>query len=212
MLCIVQGTFLFKVPLLTFACTIFFAMSPDIISQIVCGLWCASEVVLSTFFRSKSADPQKDKHSLLYIWISISVAIACAVALSKHNVLPICSSSTFIYLALGLILLGAAIRWLAIWQLGKYFTTDLAYDKTQELVDKGLYTFIRHPSYTGSLLSFLGLGLALNNWGSLLIIMKLVPAAFLYRIHLEEKMLAKEMGEVYKKYQRRTKKLIPFVY
>lgn len=184
----------------------------NLVFQAVCGVWFVSEVILSTFFRSKSSDPQKDKHSLRYIWMSISLAVPLAIFISKASNFPISSWGHFIYVGLGVILSGAALRWTAIWQLGKFFTTNLAFDNTQTLVDKGLYGLIRHPSYTGSLLSFFGFGLALNNWVSLAVVFSLVAAAFLYRIQLEEKMMMEEMGQDYADYQARTKKLIPFVY
>lgn len=144
--------------------------------------------------------------------MSISLGIPLAIWISKASSFPISSWNYFVYVGLGAIILGAGLRWTAIWQLGKYFTTNLAFDNTQTLVDKGLYGFIRHPSYTGSLLSFFGLGLALNNWASLVVLFPLVTSAFLYRMHLEEKMMAEEMGQAYVDYQARTKRLIPFVY
>ncbi len=47
-------------------------------------------------------------------------------------------------------LLGAALRWWAIFTLGRYFTADVATRSTQSVVQSGPYRFIRHPSYTVS--------------------------------------------------------------
>ena len=175
-------------------------------------MWFASEVYLSKYLRSKSGDFQKDKHSLRYIWISVSIAVPVAVFSSKFISLPISSSAPFPFVGLAFILLGVLIRVLAIRKLGKFFTVNLAVDEQHTLVESGLYSLIRHPAYTGCLLSFVGLGLAFNNWISLAVLVLITSSAFLYRIYLEEKMLVGEMGEVYKRYQSRTKKIIPFIY
>jgi len=39
-----------------------------------------------------------------------------------------------------------------------------------------------------------------------------ITAAFLWRIHVEEQALADALGDNYRAYMRRTKRLIPFVY
>ncbi len=52
----------------------------------------------------------------------------------------------------------------------KHFTVNVAINNDHQLIQTDLYKYIRHPDYTGSLLFFLGLGLALMNWLSLLII------------------------------------------
>jgi protein-S-isoprenylcysteine O-methyltransferase len=66
-----------------------------------------------------------------------------------------------------LMLLGVALRWYSVSVLGKYFTFDLAIHSGQVLVEVGPYRYIRHPSYSGALLSLLGFGLALGNWAGL---------------------------------------------
>ncbi|HEY0682702.1 MAG TPA: isoprenylcysteine carboxylmethyltransferase family protein [Steroidobacter sp.] len=109
--------------------------------------------------------------------------------------------------ALGVVIFvsGAALRWYAIFYLGPYFTVDV------RVGDTGPYRFVRHPSYTGVLLEFLGFALFIGNAWSMLL---LVPVAivFSYRIRVEERALEQGLGEAYASYQRRTKRLIPFVY
>jgi protein-S-isoprenylcysteine O-methyltransferase Ste14 len=78
----------------------------------------------------------------------------------------------------------------------------------QDVVDKGLYGYIRHPIYTGDLLLLIGLELALNSWlvlGALL----LCPIVMWKAVN-EEKMLLQEL-KGYVEYHRRTKRFIPFV-
>jgi protein-S-isoprenylcysteine O-methyltransferase Ste14 len=71
---------------------------------------------------------------------------------------------------------------------------------------------IRHPSYTGILLTCLGVGLCFGNFASLLVIVVPIVALALKRVRLEEAALASELGEDYRTYMSRTRRLIPGVY
>jgi protein-S-isoprenylcysteine O-methyltransferase Ste14 len=55
--------------------------------------------------------------------------------------------------------------------LGRAFTQDVATRVDQTLVQTGAYRVLRHPAYSATLLTMLGLGVALANLGSLIIIM-----------------------------------------
>jgi protein-S-isoprenylcysteine O-methyltransferase Ste14 len=65
---------------------------------------------------------------------------------------------------LTLIAIGIAIRQWAVVVLGRYFTTDVRVHGGQTVVETGPYRWVRHPSYTGMLITFVGIGLALGNW------------------------------------------------
>jgi protein-S-isoprenylcysteine O-methyltransferase Ste14 len=80
------------------------------------------------------------------------------------------------------------------------------------LIDSGPYRFIRHPSYTGSLVAVLGFALSFANWASLLTIFVPSCAVTLWRIHIEEEALIGALGEGYRGYMQRTKRLIPLIY
>jgi len=111
-----------------------------------------------------------------------------------------------------LIITGITIRLIAIFSLKSLFNANVSIHHDHKLKTDGIYKTLRHPSYTGSLLSFLGLGLTLGNLTSLIVIFVPVLCAFLYRINIEEKALMNNFGEEYQNYMKRTKKLIPFVY
>ena len=55
---------------------------------------------------------------------------------------------------------------------------NVAIHSGHEIIDTGPYRFIRHPSYAGALLAFLGLGLCLANWWSLALVMAPILWAF----------------------------------
>ncbi len=111
-----------------------------------------------------------------------------------------------------LILLGVALRWYAIWSLGRYFTRDVAVSADQKVVQNGPYRTIRHPAYSGTFLTMLGVGLAVTNWASLLALLLCVLCGHLYRVRVEEKALTQTIGQPYVAYMQRTRRFIPFVF
>jgi protein-S-isoprenylcysteine O-methyltransferase Ste14 len=110
------------------------------------------------------------------------------------------------------ILLGTALRWWAIFTLGRYFTIDVAVRSTQSVVQSGPYRFVRHPSYTAILIMLLGVGMALANWASLVVILAGGLIGLLYRVRVEERALDEALGQPYMDYMRTTKRFIPFIF
>jgi protein-S-isoprenylcysteine O-methyltransferase Ste14 len=115
-------------------------------------------------------------------------------------------------LGVTLIPLGVALRWYAIWTLGRYFTRDVAVSTDQHVVQNGPYRTIRHPAYSGTFLTMLGVGLAVTNWASLLALLICVLLGHLYRVHIEEQALIQAIGQPYIAYMRRTRRFIPLVF
>jgi len=109
-------------------------------------------------------------------------------------------------------LLGVTLRWYSAAILGKYFTFDVAIQSGQILIEAGPYRYIRHPSYSGALLTLLGFGLALGNWVGLAAALSCLGFAYAYRIPVEEAALASALGETYKQYVQRTWRLVPFLF
>ncbi|HTG26679.1 MAG TPA: isoprenylcysteine carboxylmethyltransferase family protein [Methylomirabilota bacterium] len=109
-------------------------------------------------------------------------------------------------------LMGVALRWYSAAILGKYFTFDVAIQGGQTLIEAGPYRYVRHPSYSGALLSLLGFGLALGNWAGLAAALSCLGFAYSYRIPIEEQALSSALGDVYIKYMTRTWRLIPFLF
>jgi len=116
-----------------------------------------------------------------------------------------------LYIGLGLVILGIIIRQYSIYILGKYFSPHVEIQKEHKLIEKGLYKYIRHPSYLGSILSLTGLSIAFESLLSLIFSLILSSIFYGYRINVEEKELIKIFGNDYLNYIKRTKKLIPFL-
>lgn len=95
--------------------------------------------------------------------------------------------------------------------LGRLFSKTLVIVEGHELITHGIYEHVRHPSYTGSILFFLGLPLLFNSVLGFVLVLPMILMVLL-RIPIEENMLLREFGEEYREYMKRTKKLIPSVY
>ncbi|MFN8309348.1 MAG: isoprenylcysteine carboxylmethyltransferase family protein [Chitinophagales bacterium] len=179
----------------------------------VYAIWFFSEIALNRLMRASAADKQgADKQSLGLIWIIIVAAITAGVYVSVRYVLPFYNSSVVNYIGLALMVTGITLRLLVIRSLGKMFTVNVTIREGHQLKTDGFYQMVRHPSYTASLLTFIGFGISLNNWMSTIVIVTAVWLALSYRIEIEEKVLEEQFGEQYSNYQNRTKQLIPFLY
>lgn len=173
-----------------------------------------SELALAARRRSRSADGATgaDRGSLRVLWIVITLAIVAAISVSgfAKTRLPF-SPGAIRAGALVLFLGGIAFRWWAVVTLGKFFTVDVATHADHVLVDTGPFRLVRHPSYTGLLLAFLGLGVSLGNGLSVVVLMVPIVLALAYRMRVEEAALRSSLGAPYDDYCARTKRLIPGV-
>ena len=107
---------------------------------------------------------------------------------------------------------GLALRWWAIRTLGAQFTRELQVRADHELVARGPYRTLRHPSYTGAILMFVGVGIGLGNALSLALCLVLPAIGYLERIPREEALLRSELGDRYAVYASRTRRLVPGIY
>lgn len=114
----------------------------------------------------------------------------------------------------GLILMatGIFVRQWAVFTLGSFFTGDIRVHAQQTVVDWGPYRWVRHPSYSGLVIFFCGLGLALTNSMALLVLATLPTAALVMRVRIEEDALAGGLGEAYRLYAASRKRLFPGVW
>jgi len=80
-----------------------------------------------------------------------------------------------------------------------------------QLVKDGLYKHIRHPIYLGETVRSLGFVLLFSSIYGLILIAA-ATILLLFRIQKEEKMLTDRFGEEYREYQRKTNKMIPYLY
>src|SRR5690242_2175960 len=169
---------------------------------------------IRTFKRLRAGARRQDKGSHVVLLCLIVFGLLLGILLaSKVSATTITSMSIFpFWLGILLMYAGIALRLYAITILGAFFTTTVAVAPEQTVIETGPYRFIRHPSYTGFLVTLLGFALSLtNNWLSLLVIMGCALPGFGYRIYVEERVLQGHLGQRYQEYMRRTNRLILFV-
>jgi len=181
--------------------------------QIVIDLWIISEIVgmiiIPRIRRRGSVIKWRDRGSIILLFITIGVCLSLATyfATFKIAMLP----SWVFYPGIVLIILGIILRQWSMAVLGRFFSAAVGTQEDQFVVENGPYKYIRHPSYTGILLIFIGVGLAFQSWGAIIAIILLFTLAYGYRIHIEERILISELGEQYIEYKKRTKRLIPYL-
>ncbi len=181
---------------------------------IISFFWLASEIILAVLKRSRGGKTNgKDKFTLQFLWIVIVLSITAGVYLGIKGI-GMVSALWRIAPIIGviMIIMGLAIRWTAILTLRRLFTVNVDIVTNHRIITGGIYKYVRHPSYSGSLLSFLGLGIYFSNWLSAIVIFVPILAVFLIRISVEEKALLTQFKEEYLDYCGRTRRLIPFIY
>lgn len=153
-----------------------------------------------------------DRGSMRFIILAGWLAFAAAVVVSTRPKFSIVDHRTgWFILGIVVLLAGCVLRLYCFRALGPYFTGNVKVQANHPLIETGLYRLIRHPSYTGGMLMYLGIGLALTNWLSVAILAGMGAAAYAYRVRVEERLLGNSIGQRYLDYMRRTKRFIPFV-
>jgi len=176
-------------------------------------VWFASEIIgallIPKLRRRGTTRVRRDRGSaaliLLTVWISLGIALSFGYGGVAR--LP----DWVFYPGIILMLLGITIRQWAIAVLGRFFWVNVRVVDDHRVVDKGPYRLIRHPSYTGILITFIGISLAVQSLGALLVLLAVFTFSFGYRMKVEEKTLLSELGDSYANYMKRTKRIIPYL-
>jgi protein-S-isoprenylcysteine O-methyltransferase len=178
------------------------------------ALYAASEIGLSIFKRAQGGAQGADRGSLLLIWVVIVVSVASAYGAAYRY--PAANFGAWAapapYVGVSVYVAGLCLRWYSIIFLGRFFTVNVAIASDHQLINTGPYRYVRHPSYTGALLAFVGLGLCVGNWLSIVLLLVPTFLVFLRRMHVEEAALLQGLGEPYREYMRHTKRLVPAFY
>ncbi|MGV8931667.1 MAG: methyltransferase family protein [Luteimonas sp.] len=180
----------------------------------LCLVWALSEFWIGLSRRSGDAARTRDAGTLRLLLVTIYACVALAVWLGSVGQarFPRDLRVPMWWLGIGLMLAGLPLRWWAIHVLSRYFTVDVNIQPDHQLIRSGPYRWLRHPSYTGALLTFYGFSLGFGNWLSLLVVVVPVTLAFLWRIRIEERVLAAAFPGHYPAYAAATRRLIPFVW
>jgi protein-S-isoprenylcysteine O-methyltransferase Ste14 len=169
----------------------------DVIFIVTYAAWPLFEFV--TGMKRKSADPAKarDRGSFRFliamIWVGLALAFTFCFVLQQAAI-PWLRTELFL-VGTALMWAGIGFRYYAMRVLGRYFTFQVDVHSEQTVIDAGPYRYIRHPSYTGALITVIGLGLALGNWVSFIAMLACISVGYAYRIHVEEAALVSALGQ-----------------
>jgi protein-S-isoprenylcysteine O-methyltransferase Ste14 len=176
------------------------------------GAWLFGEVALLARRRATAGVAPADRGFVGRALIVVLLANVAAIVALK--IFRVATFATFFTACTGLVLmgLGLLLRWWSVARLERLFTVDVAVTAGQIVVASGPYRWIRHPSYTGILLLVTGIGVCFGNLVSMLVILIPVCALMARRIRVEEAALVGALGDTYRDYMARTKRLIPAIY
>lgn len=131
------------------------------------------------------------------------------VPMLGQPVLPSSAAVKLGGLALSLVGVGFAI-WARL-HLGKMWSGTITLKQDHRLIQSGPYALVRHPIYTGMLLAFVGTAIAIGTVQAV-ITLPLFVVSFLFKLGLEERLMATTFGAEHAAYRARVKRLIPFVW
>jgi protein-S-isoprenylcysteine O-methyltransferase len=165
-------------------------------------------------FRGAARDRSLDQRSLLVVLIPSLLAYALPViewAYVRHSY-PRLLAMSMEYLGIVIITAALTLRVWAIMTLGHMFTATPRIVNAHELVDKGPYRLLRHPSYAGAYFILIGSALLFNAPTALALIALLMLWAYHRRIRKEERVLAEHFGDAYADYCRRSWRMFPLIW
>jgi protein-S-isoprenylcysteine O-methyltransferase Ste14 len=96
--------------------------------------------------------------------------------------------------------------------LGKHYSGHVSVYEGQQLVQHGPYRFVRHPAYAGYILIALGLAVGYSSLVGLVAIPLVLLPAVLYRLGVEDRLLAEHFGVQFEEYAARVERLIPGIW
>lgn len=179
----------------------------------VCAAWLVSELWIDRR-RSRPDARRGDDDTLRLLHLALPAGMGAAVLLALAGVWPLPPplATAGLWTGLALMVAGIALRAWSVRVLDAHFTVDVSIRPGHQLVRHGPYRLLRHPSYSGLLLSLLGYALALGDLAALPAVA--LPAAFAFarRIRVEERMLRDAFPDAYPDYARTTWRLLPWVW
>lgn len=163
--------------------------------------------------RARRAAGTQDAKSVEVIAFGQGIAVLAAWPFAWVRALqfPVPRTAAF-FAGVAMLIAGSLLRRHCRRMLGSSFTGEVRASADQQVVTRGAYALLRHPSYSAGLLMNAGVGVALGNWASAGILVLGTLAAYVYRIGVEERVLLATIGEPYRPFMATRKRLVPFVY
>ena len=167
--------------------------------------------------QNEERDPEADKFTIILLIVFLLNPFVLIATVVEKDVLiksyvPQWNQELISILGLTIFTICSVYMILGRIQLGKYATGKLSIQDQHELIETGLYKYVRNPMYGGSIVGGLFYLIVFNAF--------LIPIGYSIllfyvlnqRANYEEKLLLKEFGTKYEEYKKRTKKYVPFVF
>jgi protein-S-isoprenylcysteine O-methyltransferase Ste14 len=181
----------------------------NLLALLVIGSYLVDYIVPKITASKTASRPalSQDRSSFLIIQGAGVLAIVAAVVCRYFNWTVLPGWAQWLGLAVGFI--GITFREWAVITLGSYFSRVVEIEEGHRIITTGPYHWIRHPAYTGMILVYVGLGLAIGSGAGALISSLFVICATIYRINIEETVLSTAFGDQFDEYARRRWRLFP---
>jgi protein-S-isoprenylcysteine O-methyltransferase len=187
-----------------------------VVTALILGAaWCVGEYIgrTSTFRQGAVKRPSaaKDRGTYPFIAIALAISMIVTVIVFFFQVGPMMPPWS---IPIGAVITssGIVLRVWALTTLGKFFTMPITIRDDHRLLTEGPYRWVRHPAYTAGILMAVGMPIVLGTWVGLLVTLTACLSAYVYRIRVEERVLAQHFGSEYADYSQRTWRLLPWVY
>jgi protein-S-isoprenylcysteine O-methyltransferase Ste14 len=175
------------------------------------AVWAASEVWRALKRRPEATTREYGSRMVITLCFAGGYLLA-VLARARVTAAAFPSDAVTFGIGMAMVWAGVALRWWCFRTLGRYFTIDVMTSTDQPVIDSGPYSIVRHPSYAGLLLVFVGGGILLANWLSLVVMIALPFFGLMNRMRVEEAALSATLGDAYRLYAAHRKRLIPFVW
>jgi protein-S-isoprenylcysteine O-methyltransferase Ste14 len=185
-------------------------MNPAIFVRLIYAIWLILIVYLTVtaFAAKRDTDTHLGQSFVLAFALTAAFALPHLPIFSFVNFAPVNPALSSIGVML-CVAGGAVLVW-ARQTLGDNWSQTVSVKEGHELVTGGPYRCVRHPMYTGGLVACLGSAIVCG--GGFVFLLVILGGLFLWRTGAEDKLMARQFPNEYPAYQKRTKKLVPYVY
>ena len=189
-------------------------MNLESIFKVLMEVWVVGEILLALFTTTRGGQGSiRDRGTQIILWVVLIGSFKVEEWMSGFMRIDMPGSGSWLRpAAFAILVLGLAIRAVAIATLGRAFSANVALRAGQRLQRSGLYALVRHPSYLGLELILLALALHARIWACFAVVLIPPTLAVLHRIHVEENALRHAFGADYEDYSRSTRRLFPGIY
>lgn len=166
---------------------------------------------ITSLFNMKDKDKKKKDEGSCFVLVAGCISsILADVFFRQYIGLPL--PVLFFWIGCIVTVSGIVIRVYSVFTLKRAFTVSVQVKIDQIIIKKGPYKYIRHPAYSGSIISLLGIALCFRSIFGIIAALIITKIIYGYRIGLEEKLLENNFGADYEEYEKATWRIMPYIW